>query len=354
MAAGRVSYPPGSPKLMQIRTAVVETGAAPQDEVVAPGKIAINPNRIARVAPAVAGRVVSVEVRVGDAVREGQALASMESADAEGALSDCLRSDAALIQAKAVLTKKQADLERLRNLHEHGAVARKEVIDAEAELASGEAGLKEAEAASRHARRRLSILGLKPCEAGQQVVVRAPISGKVLELNVVPGEYRNDTSAPLLTIADLSTVWVAAQVPESAIRWIHLGERVQIEMAAYPGEVFRGRVARISDIVDPGTRSVEVLTEMDNRSGRFRPEMFAKIRHAHGSRNVPVVPLGALVRSEGSAWAWVERAKGEYERVRVETGEAMGAVVPVLSGLQAGDTVVVEGAMLLAANGGRA
>jgi membrane fusion protein, heavy metal efflux system len=352
-AAGRITFPPDSPKLAQIRTAAVGTGQVAMDEVVAPGRVAINPNRLSRVAPPVPGRVTAVAVRLGDAVTEGQPLFHVESPEAEEALSECLRSEAGQAQAKAGMAKARADLERIAELYQHGAVAKKELIQVEAELAVAKAAVDQVQAGSRQVRRRLAILGLDPCEPGQHVAVRAPISGKVLELNVVPGEYRSDTSEPLVTIADLSTVWVTAQVPESSIRWIHQGERVRIELAAFPGEVFHGRVARIADTVDPQTRAVEVQTELDNRSGRFRPEMFAKIRHSHGTRTLPVVPQSALVRSEGSAWVFVERAPGEFEQVRVETGEAIGPITPVLSGLEAGARVVVDGAILLQANGGR-
>lgn len=350
---GRIVFPPDSPKLAQIRTAAVATRHVPEDEIVAPGKIAINPNRLSRVVLPVPGRIVAVEVRLGDAVVQDQPLFRVESPEAEAALSDCLRSDAGQTQVRAALAKARADLERITELYQHGAVAKKDLIDAEAEVAHTEAALREAEAGSQQARRRLSILGLKPCKLGQQVVVRAPIAGKVLEMNVVPGEYRNDTSDPLVTIADLSTVWVSAQVPESSIRWIHQGERVQIELAAYPGEVFQGRVLRMADTVDAQTRAVEVQTELDNRSGRFRPEMFAKIRHSHGTRALPVVPSGALLRAGGRAWVFVERAAGEFERVAVETGEPLNGVIPILSGVETGARVVVEGAILLQANGGR-
>ncbi len=350
--AGRISFPAGSPKLAQIKLATVATAQAPEDEVVAPGKVVINPNRISRVLLPVAGRVASVEVRLGDSVRQGQPLVRVESPEAEAALSDCLQSVAGETRARAEQTKAQADFDRISDLYSHGAVAKKELIDAEATLAGAQAALKQAVASSEQTRRRLSILGLKPGEFGQQVVVTAPISGKVLEITVAPGEYRNDTSAALITIADLSTVWVTSDVPESSIRWIDKGERVEIELAAYPGEVFRGRVMRVADTVNAQTRSVEVQTELDNRSGRFRPEMFARIRHSHGTRELPVVPLSAILRSEGSAWVFVERSPGEFERVRVETAEAMGAVVPVLSGIERGARVVVDGAILLHVNGG--
>ena len=313
----------------------------------------INPNRIARVVPPVGGRVAAVEVRLGDAVEQGQALVRIESPDIEAAMSDCLKADAAESESRAALRKAQADFDRVNDLYRYGAIAKKEVVNAEAELARAQAALKDASAAREQTRRKLGMLGLKPCDFGQQVVVRAPISGKVLEINVTPGEFRNDTSAPLMTIADLSTVWVASDVPESVIRWIDPGERVRIELAAYPDEVFEGRVMRVADTVDPRTRTVEVQTELDNRRGRFRPEMFAKIRHAHESRPLPVVPASAVVQAQGRSWVYVELAPGEFERVRVETGEPVGrGRIPVLAGVPAGTRVVVEGAILLANSGG--
>jgi len=353
-AAGRVVLGAGSPQLHQIRTAPVAAVEVPLDPVVAPGKVQFNPNRISKVSLPVAGRIAAVEVRLGDSVTQGQPLARVESPEIETAQSDCMRADAVEMQARAGVNKARADLARQRDLLEHGAVPRKDVLDAEAETARAEGALKEAGAAVQQSRRRLAILGLKPCEYGQQVVVRAPISGKIMEIAAVPGEYRTDTSAPLMTIADLSTVWVASDVPESSIRLIHPGERVEIELAAYPGETFRGLVMRVADTVDPVTRSVEVRTELDNRAGRFRPEMFARIRHAHGSQRLPAVPSSAVVQASGRAWVFVERSAGEFERRAVEIGETFGPSIPVLAGVQPGDRVVVEGAVLLQALSGGA
>jgi cobalt-zinc-cadmium efflux system membrane fusion protein len=345
--SGLILLAADSPKHQQIRTAEVPAVDVPQDAIVAPGKVAINPNRIARVVLPVPGRITSMEVRLGDAVTHAQSLLHMESPDAEEAMSDCLRAEAAQTQARATLSRVQADLERTRDLYEHGATARKEVLHAEAELATAEAAVKEAQAGAEHSHRRLSLLGLKPCEFGQQIVVRSPLAGKVLEINAVPGEYRNDTTAPVVTIADLNTVWVTSQVPESSIRWIHRGEKVKIELAAYPGELFEGRVMRIADTVDSETRSVEVQTELVNLAGRFRPEMFATIRHSHGSKKLPVVPLSSLVQAEGSSWIFVEDRPGRFRRTPVSTGEMIEAGVPILSGVNAGERVVVDGAVLL-------
>ena len=210
------------------------------------------------------------------------------------------------------------------------------MLNAEAELTRAQAALKDSTAGLGQARRRLSILGLNGGGFGQYVVVRSPIAGKVLDLQVVRGEFRNDTNAPLITVADLSSVWVTSAIPENSIRWIERGEHVRIELAAYPGEVFTGRVMRVADTVDPQTRAVEVQTELSNRDGRLRPEMFARIRHSHGSRMLPVVPSSAVVQSGGSAWVYVARSDHEFEKVKVVVGEDAGANVPVLSGVNRG------------------
>jgi cobalt-zinc-cadmium efflux system membrane fusion protein len=173
------------------------------------------------------------------------------------------------------------------------------------------------------------------------------VTGKVLEVSVASGEYRNDTSAPVMTIADLSLVYVAADMPESQIRLISIGEPVQVTLTAFPDETFQARVARIGDTVDPQTRTIKVRAELKNPDGRLRPEMFAQIRHEEKFQIVPVVPLGAIVQSEAKSTVWRERSPGTFEAVKVSTGKRAGDVVPVLSGLKAGDRIVIDGAMLL-------
>jgi cobalt-zinc-cadmium efflux system membrane fusion protein len=150
-----------------------------------------------------------------------------------------------------------------------------------------------------------------------------------------------------MTIADLSTVWMSSDVPEPSIRFVRVGEEVEITLVAFPGEVLRGRVARIADTLDAQTRTLKVHVELPNPSGRFRPEMFGSIRHAGSMRSLPVVPLAAIVQEYGRNIVFVELAPGRFERRQVTTGPRRGDVVAVLSGLQANERVVVDGAMLL-------
>jgi cobalt-zinc-cadmium efflux system membrane fusion protein len=171
-----------------------------------------------------------------------------------------------------------------------------------------------------------------------------------MEISVAPGDYRNDTSATLMTVADLNKVWVSAEVPESSIRLIQIGEAVQVTLSAYPSEIFKGQVTRIADIVEPQTRTVKVQTELDNPGGRFRPEMFASIRHTHGSRSLPVVPTTAVVQGDGNTTVYRESAPGNFEQIPVRIGEIQDGRLPILTGLKAGDRVVVDGAVLLKGN----
>jgi cobalt-zinc-cadmium efflux system membrane fusion protein len=181
----------------------------------------------------------------------------------------------------------------------------------------------------------------------QHVLVRAPISGKVLELSVAPGEYRNDTNAPLMSIADLSRVWVSADVSEPQIAAIHVGDPVTITLVAFPERDFAGRVTRIADVVDPQTRTVKVHVELPNAQGRLRPDMFGSIRHAGPRRRVPVLPLAAVVQQYGRTVVFMERGPGRFERREVVLGARADDRVAVLKGAEAGERIVIDGAVLL-------
>jgi cobalt-zinc-cadmium efflux system membrane fusion protein len=349
LADGTVVIPAGSPKLAEIHTDVVRTASVPFDEVVSPGKIETNPNRVSRVALPLTGRVATVLVRLGDSVKHGDPILTLEAPDADAAVSAYLQGQAAINQAKANLNKAQADYDRASDLFAHNAVANKDVLTAENALAQSKAALETSLANLEQFDRKLKLLGLQPGVFGQKVTVTAPISGKILEMSVAPGEYRNDTNTPFLTIADLSTVWVSSDVPESSIRFIEVGERIDVELTAYPGQTFHGRVTRIADTVDPQTRTIKVRAEMDNSGGKLRPEMYGTIRHTDAMKTLPVVPAGSVLQGDGKTVVWVEKGPGRFQPTEVKTGERAGENLPILNGLRAGDRVVTDGAMLLRA-----
>jgi len=347
MEPGTVVIAADSPMLARITRQKVQTRELPTDEVVAPGKIEANPNRVSKVVLPVAGRVTSVLVKTGDAVRKDQSLLTLQSSDADAAMSTFLSAQATVTQARAALIKAQADVDRSSDLFEHNAVAKKEVLSAESALAQAKAALEQAQASQDQSGRRVSVLGLKPGDTNQEVVLRSPLTGKVLELSVVPGEFRNDTSTSVMTIADLSTVWVTSQVPESYIRFVQKGERVEILLVAYPGEAFEGRVSRIADTLDPLTRTVKVQAELDNRDGRFRPEMYGSIHHVESTENMTVIPFAAVLEDGSRTAVFVEETPGRFVERTVTVGKRAGEFVRVMSGVKPGDTVAIDGVMLL-------
>ncbi|MFN8009392.1 MAG: efflux RND transporter periplasmic adaptor subunit, partial [Terriglobia bacterium] len=188
----RIVIGANSPKLANIRVETVETADLPTNEVISPGKLEVNPNRVSRIALPVTGRIGTVSVKIGDRVSAGEPLLTVESPDADAAEGAFLQADAGLTQSKSGLVKSQADFDRASDLYEHNAIAKKEVLSAENGLVQAKAAVEQAVALKEQALRRLEILGLKPGAFGQKVVVRSPIAGKVLEMSVVPGEYRND------------------------------------------------------------------------------------------------------------------------------------------------------------------
>jgi cobalt-zinc-cadmium efflux system membrane fusion protein len=345
----RVRFPAGHPQLSHIRTAEVVTAQVPEDEVVAPGKVEIDPGHVSRVALPVPGRIHRVLVGLGDAVTAGQPILSLESTEVSAVMSALRQASANLAQANATLEKSQADLARSRDLLADRAIAQKEVLAAEATVAQSKAGVEQARAARDEATRKLEILGLQPGAMDQRVTVKAPVSGKVVEITAASGDYRNDTNTPVMTIADLSIVWVAADVPEDRIRLIRPGEIVEISMPAFPGERLSGRVRKIGDGVDPQTRTIKVRAELPNPSGRYRPEMFANMRHVQRFIVLPVIPRGALLQQQDTNTVFVERAPDEFEEVPVIVAWQDEKRVAIRSGIKPGDRVVIDGTTQLKA-----
>ncbi|MFN7985472.1 MAG: efflux RND transporter periplasmic adaptor subunit [Vicinamibacterales bacterium] len=350
---GAVVFDPQSPMLERITRVPVRVMDLPTDEVIAAGKIEANPMHLSKLVMPVTGRIGKVLVALGESVRAGQPLFTVQSPDADAATQAYVSAQAALTQAVSAQTKAQADDDRESDLFAHNAVARKDVLATESALVQAKAAADQARAILEQATRRVKVLGLTPGDFQQEVVVTSPLSGKVLELTVVPGEYRTDQTVPVVTVADLSTVWVTSQVPESYIRFVQAGEHVAISLIAYPDETFEGTVSRIADTVDPQTRTVKVQAELDNRSSRFRPEMYGSIHHIESVAPVPVVPSGAVVQGDGRTLVYVESSPGHFDQREVTLGKPSGAVIRVLHGLTAGERVVADGTMLVKGMAGK-
>ena len=342
-----IRFEPSSPQLERIRVVSVSTATLSVDEFEFPGKVEAVPTRLAKLALPLPGRVRQVTVTVGDHVRKGQSVVTIETPESSTLQSALRQAQADVKHRQAAVAKADADLGRARDLLENRAIAQKDVLAARTAVAEADAALEQAHATQDDVTRRLQLLGVDVERPGGLATIRSPTDGEVIELTIAPGEYRSDTAPPVMTVADLSRVWVSAAVPESKLGNVQTGQRVTITISAYPDQSFEGRVARVAGALDPETRTGKVIAELENPRRLLRPEMFARVRYMGPARAVVTVPAGAIVSDERRTSVFIERARGEFERRDVSLGPRHGDTIVVTTGLASGDRVVVDGTMLL-------
>ncbi|HMO45702.1 MAG TPA: efflux RND transporter periplasmic adaptor subunit [Rubrivivax sp.] len=295
-------------------------------------------DRLAHVAPRIEGRITAVPAKLGDKVRAGQALAMLDSVAVGEA-------HAAWIEAQAELGIAEADYKRAESLNAEEIIPRKDYLRAKTDR-------DKAAAALRAAADRLRLLGGSPNASGTAVsafAVTAPFAGTVIEKKATLGELASP-SEPLFSVADLSRVWIQADLPESALAKVRIGANAKVTVPAYPGEHFSGRVGHIGAALDKDTRTVAARIEVANADGRLKPEMFATatIEVAGDKREAISLPDAAIVLMDGRPTVFVY-AQGAYEAREVEPGERSGGRTVLKSGLLAGDQVVTSGSYALKA-----
>lgn len=307
----------------------------------APGLVSVtatikaNQDRWARVAPRVEGRIVRVMANLGDGVKAGQALATLDSV----ALGE---SQSTLRQAQAAQRMAEADYERASRLAAEEIVPRREMLRARAELEKANAEL----AAARDKVRLLGAAG-----GGDQTgfTLRAPLAGTIIQKKATIGELASPAE-PVFTVADLSHLWIEANLTEDLLAKVRVGAPAAVLVAAYPGVRFPGRVTYVASVMDKDTRAIPARIEVDNRDGRLKPEMFATAEISTGTTGAPVlaVPDGAILLMQGQPTVFVQGAGG-FELRAVEPGDKIGGRTVIRSGLAAGDKVVTAGAYALKA-----
>ena len=328
-----IAVPVASPlrQALQIATVVETTVERP---ISLPGVVEADPAKLIKIVPPVAGRIERMYKGLGDAVRAGEPLLTLDSADLAQAASDASKAQAALALADHNLTRQQ-------ELVAAEIGARKDLQQAQSDQAQAQSEL-------RRAQSRLAQLGSAPGRGnGRQVTVNAPISGHVIELIGAQGGFWNDTNAPLMTVADLSRVWLTASVQEKDLAAVFVGQQAHIVLNAYPDEMLAGRVAYIGQIVEADTRTVKVRVVLDNAAGRLRPGMFARAVLSGASHEAITVPATALIQDGFNTRVFVERAPWSYESRAVKTGAQIGSQIEIASGLKPGERIVVKDGVLL-------
>lgn len=306
--------------------------------VTALGELKVNENAYAEVGVPIPGRVVRLIASPGQHVRRGQPLAVLQSVELGQA-----RAGLAAARARAELARQT--VERKRGLAEERIVSRGELQRAEAGAAEAEAELRAAEAS-------VAALGVGSGGAGDLsgFTLLAPLSGTVLERAAVQGQTA-DPSRPLFRIGDLSRLWLIVQAPERDALRVRTGSPAEITLAALPGQQLHGEVGWVGREVDARSRTVPVRIVLPNDGGQLKPGMFATAWLATGGEGdrVVAVPTAALQRMDDQWVVFLPRGEGRFEARPVERGRDLGNEVALLSGLQPGERVVVEGAFVLRA-----
>jgi membrane fusion protein, multidrug efflux system len=295
------------------------------------------------VVPKTAGRLEQISVKLGDRVNRGQRIAKIED---EEILEQVKQAEAAFEVAKATIRQREADLElaktnveRSRNLFQRQLLPQQTLDDAEAKYQSAQAALDLARAQNTQSQSRLDELRINL----QNTIITSPVNGFVARRAADPGAFVS-ANAPIVDVVDIVHVRLVANIVEKDLKQIGVGDSARVEVDAFPGESFMGRIARVSPVLDPATRTAPLEVEIANDQFRLKPGMYARVgiiteSHPHAL----VVPTNALVDANGTRGVYLavnNVAQFHPVKVGIEGNER----TEVLDGVAEGDRVVTTGA----------
>ena len=322
------------------------------------GQIAFNEDASTVVLTPFSGRVIRLIAKVGDQVRSGDPLLEIDSPEQVPPQNDFIAAQTARNKARSQLNLARIVEKRARDLYEGKAAPFKDLQQAEAQLAAAENDMRSTDTAFEAARIRLRILGRTDAEISKleqhgtisrATRITAPIDGTVIARKVGPGQYvRADSGEALYTIADLSTMWLKAQVFEQDIAFVRVGQEIEVRVSAAPNRIFKARISAIGAASDLATRRVVVRSEIGNPDGALKSEMFASFKIAtEEASTTPAVPTEAVIREGDVATVWVETEPMLFKRRVVDIGIQQDGLVQIRSGLDLGESVVARGAIFV-------
>jgi cobalt-zinc-cadmium efflux system membrane fusion protein len=330
----KIVVPEGS----ALRSRLDVTAAAAQavsPKLLLPAVVESDPARTAAVLTPLSGRLIALKVALGDRVTRGQVLAIIDSPDLAQAYTDNEK-------AGDAFKLNQKTLERQEAQNKLGVASDRDLDQAKSDYAQAAAEYTRTQA---HLKTLGASAEAKP--ASRELSVTAPVGGSVTTLSVAPGNMINDPTQPLMTIADLSTVWVTAMVPEKDIAEVSKNQDAQVTLSAYPERVLHGKVLFLSDVIDSDSRRAKIRIAFANNDYALKPNMFASVVLAGGTRSLVVLPSSALLMNNDRTSVFVATAPWTFERRNVDAQLEEGSSVAIRSGVSAGEQVLVKGAILL-------
>jgi cobalt-zinc-cadmium efflux system membrane fusion protein len=307
------------------------------DSLRVPARVELDQQRVARIGATVTGRITETKAFLGQDVRKGEPLAILNSAELGMAQS-------AYLKASSQVNLHRLAVNRARRLLESDVIAAAQLQERESELIEAEVDL-------RAAADQLRVMGMNEKDfarfAHRRAIysftpIAASLSGTVIERNVTVGQVVQPSDA-LFTIADLSHVWLVAELPEQLAHWAHEGDEASADIAALPDEVIKGKLIYVADIVNSKTRTVTVRMDVANPRYIIKPQMLATLMIRKQGMRELVLPDSAVVRDKNRDHVFVEIRPGEFELRPVQLGIRDGQFKRVVEGLKTGERVVVDG-----------
>ena len=330
----RIVVPDGSPLRTRLSVAAVEMTQV-SHKLVLPAVVEADPARTVKVLTPVTGRLTDLKVQLGARVAKGQELAVIDSSDLAQAYSDGEK-------ARAMLKLTKQALDRLLLLEKTTAASVKDREQAQSDYAQAQSEFARSEL-------RLRAIGasFEQRDESRLLSLKAPVSGSIIDLQVAPGAVLNDSTAAVMTIANLDTIWVTANVPEKDTALVATDQAVDVSFPAYPGQTFSGKVLFVSDVLEPDTRRTKVRIAFDNPDKALKPGMFANAAFIAPALSRLVVPTSALLMTSDTTSVFIEVADWAFERRNVEIAYQERNTAVIKSGLRPGDRVVVKGGVRL-------
>lgn len=296
------------------------------------GKVSFNDDHVVKIYPMVSGVIQNIHVILGDYVHKGQVLAVIKSSEMAGFSND-------LVNAQSNLRVAKKNLDATQDMFNSGLASQKDLLSAEAAQEQAQSEL------SRVKR----VLHINGGNANGDYIVRSPISGFVVEkLATNDMSIRSDNSTNLFTISDLKNVWIIANVYETNISMVHLNDEVDVTTLSYPDKVFKGKVDKIMNVLDPTNKVMKVRIVLPNPGYVLKPEMFASVKVTNEENHDALcVPSSAVVFDHSQNYVLVYHSNADIKIIPVQVINSIGDRTYISGDVNVGDKVIASQSILI-------
>ncbi len=296
------------------------------------GQVTFDEDKVAHIYPMLSGNITNVTAQLGDYVKQGQPLGVIRSSEMAGYTNDLVTSKTNMLIAKK-------NLDAAQDMYKSGLISEKDLITNEQLYKQSQAQLT----------RSNQVLSINGGNTNGEFIIKSPISGFVVEKQINNNQaIRNDNNSSLFTVSDLKDVWILANVYESSIGQVHLGDSVQVTTLSYPGRIFYGKVDKILNVLDPTNKVMKIRIVLPNNDYALKPQMFASVIVTTKSNNEAMcVPASSLVFDQSQYFILVYKSPSDVKAVPVERTGSDADRAYITGDVNVGDKIIASNAVLI-------